>query len=157
MDQVLEHPKDPAAYLREANRLLSDQGVLFIGCPNIGSFSNRWKTWLGQKGLKRRRRGNHYGTFHHMFFYTPGILAKVLEQHGFSISHIQGRPSPNLTNPLARRLQTTLYTWMPWLDSTFQIVATKQRSLVMGEPSSIHPANANSWEPESRDTTRRAA
>jgi len=67
LDQVLEHPKDPATYLREIGRLLKSDGVVYIGVPNLASFSSMLKTLLGRLGLKKRSRGNHYDTDHHLF------------------------------------------------------------------------------------------
>lgn len=79
LDQVLEHLKEPAPYLKEFNRLLKPDGVLFLAVPNIESIGSRWKTLLGRLRLKRNR-GKHYDTWHHLFYFNPGSLAKLLER-----------------------------------------------------------------------------
>lgn len=90
MDQVLEHPKNPQAYLEEIHRILADGGILFIGCPNITSLSNQLKTVLGKLGLKKNR-GKHYCTFHHLFFYSPHTLKKIIERHyGYKAVAVEG-------------------------------------------------------------------
>ncbi len=85
IDQVLEHPKRPQECLLEANRLLRRGGILFIGCPNIASLSSVGKTLLGRLGLKRLR-GRHYDSAHHLFYYSPRVLRRLLErQFGFRV------------------------------------------------------------------------
>jgi FkbM family methyltransferase len=79
LDQVLEHLKEPAQYLNEFSRLLAPGGVLFLAVPNIKSVASRWKTFLGRWGLKQRR-GKHYDTWHHLFYYGPKSLSEVLEK-----------------------------------------------------------------------------
>ena len=80
LHQVLEHPKNPQDYLRKIHSILKPQGVLFIASPNIGSLSSRLKTVAGKLGLKKRR-GRHYDAWHHVFYYSPGVLKDILEQY----------------------------------------------------------------------------
>lgn len=121
MDQVLEHLKDPEPYLRTCRRLLVRRGMLYLGLPNIGSLANRTKTWLGKLGLKRERRGSHYATKHHLFYFSPAVLRRVLpERYGFEVVHVCGSLKPDrkpLTPVLARRF--------PGLDSGFVLLARK--------------------------------
>lgn len=140
MDQVLEHPKNPQDYLRECLRLLSAGGVLFIGCPNIGSLASRGKTLAGKLGLKKAKsRGRHYDMWHHLFYYSPGVLSRILEEHyGYRVLVAEGAPLagthhtvPNRTwlsrtaNDLRRRF--------PVLESTFRLLAQKPaKSQVLG-------------------------
>ena len=46
MDSVLEHVNDPLAYLKEINRIMKDDGVLYIGVPNEDSLFNGIKKIL---------------------------------------------------------------------------------------------------------------
>jgi 2-polyprenyl-3-methyl-5-hydroxy-6-metoxy-1,4-benzoquinol methylase len=120
-DQVLEHPKNPQMYLRRVRELLQPGGVLFLGTPNVGSYSNRYKTWLGQVGLKRKRRGHHYNTRHHIFFYTPPVMRHLLEEHyGFRVltQRTSQKPARNPLGGLIRRGPT-------WLDSSFLTLAVR--------------------------------
>lgn len=144
MDQVIEHPKYPRAFLTEANRLLKDGGALFLGCPNIGSLSSGWKTWLGRRGLKRRRRGAHYDTFHHLFYYTPRVLKRLLECHfGFEVLLLRGEPKPSVRYPLLEAFQRNLYEWFPALDSSLQLVARKVARLESGHAHTRPTSNAS--------------
>lgn len=132
MDQVLEHPKNPQDYLRESLRLLSAGGVLFIGCPNIGSLASRGKTLAGKLGLKKRKsRGRHYDMWHHLFYYSPGVLGRIMETHfGYRVLVAEGAPLAGTHHSLPNR------TWMsrtandirrrfPVLESTFRLLAQK--------------------------------
>jgi SAM-dependent methyltransferase len=137
LDQVLEHPKNPQDYLREIHRLLRANGVVFIGCPNIASVSNVTKTVLGKLGLKRRR-GNHYDTFHHLFYYAPRALADVMRQkYGFDTLTIEGDPYSGLrcraNGSLVARVLTSLRRRFPVLESTFRLVARKRADTEIAE------------------------
>lgn len=129
MDQVLEHPQRPQDYLRHVRRLLAPGGLLFIGCPNIGSLANRAKTILGRVGLQRRR-GRHYAMDHHLFFYTPEDLSRQLAQRfGYSVVAVRGDPgNGNSASSLGSwfdRLANRARTRWPLLDSTFCLLARK--------------------------------
>lgn len=127
LDQVLEHPKHPADYLRLCHRLLRPEGVLYLGVPNIGSLASTWKTWLGRAGLKRRRRGRHYDTFHHLFYYSPDTLPPLLESRfGFAVARVQGDPKPRLDRWQLGALRDALDRRVPQLDSSFVVVARKR-------------------------------
>jgi SAM-dependent methyltransferase len=125
VDQVIEHPKQPQRCLREAYRLLRPGGVLFIGCPNIASISSACKHLEEQLGVRRRNRGRYYDTQHHLFYYSPGVLRRILERYfGFQVVAMHGDPL------LWRRnrpgwLYALLSRRMPWLGSTFQLLARK--------------------------------
>ncbi len=126
MDQVLEHPKQPTEHLRLAHRLLRPGGVLYVGTPNIESVSSRWKTALGKLGLKGRRRGRHYDSFHHLFYYSPRTLPRLLERRfGFRVLAVTGDPKPTPAGGGIARVRAALDRRFPMLDSTFVVVAAK--------------------------------
>ena len=133
MDQVLEHPKNPQDYLNEVWRILRPGGVLYIGCPNIKSLSNRFKTVLGKWHLKKKR-GKHYDMFHHLFFYDPRTLTRILETYiGFQIIVAQGDPIIGLkTQTLTDNWRVRLSNWCrrssPILESSFRLVVRKPQS-----------------------------
>lgn len=122
LDQVIEHPKDPAAYLRTCRELLCPGGVLYLGTPNIGSLSNQLKTWADRLGWRGRGRlGKHFNTRHHLFFFAPGQLARLLRRHfGLEVCAVRNscKPQRNLLTARFGRL-------LPCLDSSFVIVARR--------------------------------
>ena len=124
MDQVIEHPKDPARYLRVARDLLRPGGVLYLATPNIGSLGNTWKTALDKLGVRGRRRGKHYNTKHHLFFFTPKVLRRLLE-HTFGFEVLVSRAS---LKPQQNPVTALLGRWFAVLDSSFLIVARKPSS-----------------------------
>jgi SAM-dependent methyltransferase len=128
MDQVIEHLKSPQEYLRTANRLLRVGGLLYIGCPNIASLSNSWKTISGRLGLQRRR-GRHYDLCKHLFYFSPGVLTNVVqEQYQFEVLVCEGAPlsgTKTTSAGLLGRIQERLVQKFPVLDSTFHFVARK--------------------------------
>lgn len=92
-DQMLEHPRNPAAYLRRFRELLAPDGVLYLGVPNLASFSARLKTAQDRLGLKHRRRGRHWDTDHHLFHYTPASLRRLLtREFGYEVLCLAGDP-----------------------------------------------------------------
>lgn len=130
MDQVLEHPKNPQDYLREVHRILRPAGLLYIGCPNIKSVSNQLKTLLGKLRMKRRR-GKHYDMFHHLFFYDPRTLSRILEAYyGYEVLVVQGDPVIGLKRmTFADSWQSRWGNWIrreiPFLESSFRLLVRK--------------------------------
>jgi len=126
LDQVMEHLKTPSKYLDEFKRLLKSGGVLFIATPNIESIASRWKSLLGLIGLKRQY-GKHYDTWHHVLYFSPKSLKKLLmNNYGFEIVALQNDVfiSPDL--PMLRSLFLKLATKMSFLwRTTFFIVGRK--------------------------------
>ncbi|MEO0481734.1 MAG: class I SAM-dependent methyltransferase [Planctomycetota bacterium] len=123
MDQVLEHPKNPSDYLRHCHLLLREGGALYLGLPHIASFSNKFKTWLDRVGLKRKRRGAHYATRHHLTFFGAKGLRELLEgRYDFDVVLQRGSPKPS-RSPASNLLGAKF----PWMDSGFLTIATKRR------------------------------
>jgi SAM-dependent methyltransferase len=120
MDQVLEHPKNPGAYLRMARDLLRPGGVLFVASPNVRSLSACTKTLTGRLGLRGRRRGRHYDSGHHLTGFSPAVLRRVLPQFGFAVLAVRAAIKPQ-RNPLTGLLGDHL----PFLDSNFAVLARK--------------------------------
>ena len=86
LNHVLEHTQDPLRELRQARRIVAEDGVLLVGVPNIAGLSIRLKSWQSRLGLKRRR-WKHYGALHHLWFFTPQTLAALVEAAGFAVTH----------------------------------------------------------------------
>ena len=125
MDQVLEHLKNPVPYLATCHRLLRPGGVLYLGLPNIGSIANRLKTITSRFKLRRRKRGNHYASKHHIFYYTPGVLRRALKLHGFEAFHVRGSLKPQ-RHWVSTALGSDLWRrWFPSVDSGFLALARR--------------------------------
>lgn len=102
LDQVIEHPKDPARYLETCVALLRPGGVLYLGTPNLASLSNRLKTLADRLSL-RRKKGRHFNTKHHLTFFTPTVLTRHLRRLGLEILLVRGSFKPQ-QNPLVAAL-----------------------------------------------------
>ena len=125
---VIEHLRKPGEYLKVAHELLSDDGLLVIECPNCAGLGFRW---LGRRHLC-------FDYPHHLLFFTPHSLRRLLKSHGFQVterSNFSLEYSPFTTlqnllnllpgeanrffrslmrNPEGRRLRRSLWTWLHW-------------------------------------------
>lgn len=72
---VIEHLKDPVDVLKDTHRILKDDGVLFIFCPNVES-------------LVCRILRQHVSTFdgrNHLWYFAETTLRKLLDKTCFTI------------------------------------------------------------------------
>lgn len=94
-NQVLEHTQDPLAELRAARAALAPGGMLHVGVPNLAGFNVTLKSWQSRLGLKRKR-WKHYCALHHLWFFTPRTLARLVEAAGLQVigweTPVAGRP-----------------------------------------------------------------
>ena len=125
MHQVLEHLKDPKDMLEQLLSKLKKGGIIFVAVPNIGSFSARLKFFLERIGLRKKRIGRYYDTDHHLFYYKPKVLKKLLSDMGLEILYSTGchKVGPGQSK-IVRFIKK--YTWEKLLlGSAFLVVAKK--------------------------------
>jgi len=84
---VLEHLKDPWAFLRSAPGLLKPEGFLFATIPNVGFYKTRWAHLLGrfdyaEEGILDRG---------HLRFFTVKAARQLFEDSGWRI--VNGYPT----------------------------------------------------------------
>lgn len=83
---VLEHVTHPNPFLDRIRGLLTERGILHLVLPNEGSLQSKWKNALSRTGLKSRPF-RHLSPDHHLFFYTPATLRRLLAARGFEVLH----------------------------------------------------------------------
>ena len=83
-NHVLEHSPDPLAELCTARTLLTEAAVLHVGVPNLAGLSITLKSWQSRLHLKGQR-WKHHGALHHLWFFTPATLTRLVEAVGSSI------------------------------------------------------------------------
>ncbi|MDP6581862.1 MAG: class I SAM-dependent methyltransferase [Vicinamibacterales bacterium] len=110
-NHVLEHTRDPLVELRRAREVVSPSGILLVGVPNVAGLSLRLKSWQSRLGLKSKR-WRHYAALHHLWFFTPATLQRLVEAAGFEVilveTPVMDRPdrSPALTGVYRGLLET---------------------------------------------------
>jgi len=75
---LIEHLNDPASFLAEVNRVLKEDGRVFITTPNISGFQarlygGRWRSAI----------------FDHLYLFSVRTLSKMLKKAGFKIERIR--------------------------------------------------------------------
>ena len=126
LNQVLEHLKSPVKYLECFHQLLSDDGYLYISVPNIKSTSNKFKFRLEKLGLRKKNIGKYYDSDHHVFYYNPVSLVKLLELNGFKAVLVRNCAKPKGNKSKFKRLIHKHITEKFFYSSTFLIIARKQ-------------------------------
>lgn len=78
LNHVLEHLADPAKDLKIINRILKDDGLLWLSLPNINSkqFDLLEDAW------------HHLELPRHIYQYSPKSIDKILQRNGFEIVRI---------------------------------------------------------------------
>ena len=83
-NHVLEHTRDPLLELRRARDLVAPGGILMVGVPNVAGLNPQLKSWQSRLGLKRKR-WRHYAALHHLWFFTPPTLRRLVETAAFEV------------------------------------------------------------------------
>jgi len=74
MWDYLEHTLDPRAELKKAHELMTDNGILAVYTPELGSLPAR----------VMRHRWLHYKT-EHLFYFSRKVIRRLLEEAGFQV------------------------------------------------------------------------
>lgn len=125
LNQVLEHLKSPVKYLEFFHQLLSDDGYLYISVPNIKSTSNKFKFMLEKMGLRKKNIGKYYDSDHHVFYYQPKSLVKLLELNGFKAELVRNCAKPKGNKSRLKRFIHKHITERFFYSSTFLVLAKK--------------------------------
>lgn len=129
---VVEHLKHPVHDIGILHDRLKDGGYLYLGVPNIGAWSARLKYAAEKLGLRRRNIGKYYDSDHHVFYYTPESMRRLLDRCGFDVvltmngskAHL---PDGALARFICYRLPGYLYS-----SSSFFVIAGKRRGATTG-------------------------
>jgi len=124
-NQVMEHLKYPAKYLKYFYELLENDGYLFVSVPNISSTSNSFKRFLEKLKIRKHNVGKYYDSDHHIIYYTPKSIKYLIELNKYKVVYsrnctkVDGRKS-KLTQFMNKKITEKYLT-----TSTFLLVAKK--------------------------------
>ena len=106
---VVEHLKDPLAGLKSFHSIMNKDGYLYIGVPNISAWGSRIKFFLEKAGLKKNKVGRYYDSDHHIFYYNPASLNKLLQMSGFKLVYKSNASKPKpYQNALSKFLRQNI-------------------------------------------------
>ncbi len=84
-NQVMEHLKNPAKYVKYFYNLLENDGYIFFSVPNINSTSNSAKRFLEKLKLRNHNVAKYYDSDHHIIYYNPNSIRHLLELNKFEV------------------------------------------------------------------------
>jgi SAM-dependent methyltransferase len=94
MGDVLEHSRDPRAFLARARQLLVPGGVLYVAVPNHRSLAFMTVDLLGRIPGGGGFADRLYVPYHYQYF-NPPTLARALGESGFAVERLE-RENPHL-------------------------------------------------------------
>lgn len=77
---ILEHAQDPLIFLKEANRILKADGIIYIAVPDYGSFHYQLMSFFARFNHK-----NYFVLPHHVYHFSFRTLEKLLIKSGFVV------------------------------------------------------------------------
>lgn len=125
MHHVLEHLKDPVAVLERVREVLRPGGLLFVALPNIEGLSSTIKYSLEKMGLRRKGLGSYYDADHHLFYFSPRSLGRLLDAQRFRVVATQSAPKIRPQDSSRIRTIRRRTTDKLLLRSSFLVIARK--------------------------------
>lgn len=97
MWDVVEHFPSPSRQLREARRILKDDGILLLDTPNEGALIRKASQLMyqlsGGKIVYPARKLHH---IFHLYYFSERTLRQILEASGFEVVQLVTKPIPFL-------------------------------------------------------------
>jgi len=90
--EVIEHLVDTSSFLKEVHRILKSGGCAILTTPNLASFENRLRLLFGIYPIWVEYKLE--GGQGHVRAYTPSVLKRQLQDHGFDIERHLGNWVP---------------------------------------------------------------
>jgi len=125
MHQVLEHVKDPRAFVAKIRSLLNSGGIFFAATPNIWSLSNRLKYSYERVGFRRSEIGKYFDTSHHLNYFTPKTMKRLISGSDFKVKAVRNghKVRPGQSGLQRFLMRTITERFVP--RSTFFVIAQK--------------------------------
>lgn len=128
---VLEHFEHPLQQLRHVNRILKSGGIMLVDTPNERALIRTVACWLyrltgGKLSGPLRKLFHQY----HLYYFNQATLQKLLNDAGFELIHLQGRPLPidKGRAGFLGRLVVQAFSWPEkWFKREFELVALARK------------------------------
>jgi SAM-dependent methyltransferase len=133
---VIEHINDPTKVIDECYRLLSKNGILVIGAPNVSSLRNRIYSLFGKSiyfdidlwldDSNRYNDGNFRRFIGHIREYTMNEIKYILNKHQFKILYSKYFPSKENNDSIVYRFYKLLEKTYPPFSYNMLIIGRKE-------------------------------
>ena len=110
--QVIEHLRDPSKVIKELREKLSEDGLIYIECPNQDGLFFRLKNLI-RSAINRKFMWGSVSPPHHLFGYNEKSLEELLNICGFDLIEIGDyRVADGLRAPETRFWYPSLSGWL---------------------------------------------
>ena len=99
---LIEHLYDPAFFLRECHRVLTEAGILILSTPNIASLTSRLRMLFG-RGPKFYTSALSWEFGGHIRIFTSKTLKQLLEENDFAVEEMTSNLVSFIPTRLTRR------------------------------------------------------